>query len=224
MGGCEKCGRLDSTLRASSFTYVISLILMTSRRGAGGVYCSSCRKKEGLKYTLVSAIFGWWGFPWGPIYTLQSIGRNSSGGYQDPELNAQLLQAVAAELIGQGDTSGAITALEESLRLNDDGDARQALWALKGEVASGVMPSHGGDSAPPIPSAAPSPSAFSPGALVRSRHSGTTLHAQPAESSELVGVLNSETAVVTRAQDGWLELRVPGASSGWVIESAIESA
>lgn len=65
MGGCERCGRLDSSLRATSFIYTISVILMTFRRGAGGVYCGRCRKTEGFKWTLVSALFGWWGFPWG---------------------------------------------------------------------------------------------------------------------------------------------------------------
>jgi hypothetical protein len=137
MTGCERCGRLDSSLRASGFIYTISLLLVTFKRGAGGVYCGSCRKKAGFKYTFISAIFGWWGIPWGPVYTLQAIGRNSAGGYQDRDLNAELLQGVAAELIERGDKSGAVAALEESLRLREDGSVRQALWSLAGEGAGG---------------------------------------------------------------------------------------
>lgn len=30
--------------------------------------------------SVVSLIFGWWGFPWGPIYTFQVLGKNADGG------------------------------------------------------------------------------------------------------------------------------------------------
>ena len=223
MIGCERCGRLDSTLRSTTFVYTISLLLMTMRRGSGGVYCNSCRRKEGLKYTLVSALMGWWGFPWGPIYTLQSIGRNSSGGLQDPTLNAQLLQAVAGALDERGDRTGAIAALEESLRLNDDGDARRALWALQGQVAPAAVPP---SLAAPVQSEKSElrVNSFAPGALVRSCDGKTRLHPQAVDSNEPVGMLSSETAVVLRADAGWVELQIPGGVSGWASQAAVESA
>jgi hypothetical protein len=31
-------------------------------------------------YSLASLLFGWWGVPWGPIYTIQSLSTNLSGG------------------------------------------------------------------------------------------------------------------------------------------------
>lgn len=31
-------------------------------------------------YTLASVLIGWWGIPWGPIYTIQAIEKNISGG------------------------------------------------------------------------------------------------------------------------------------------------
>jgi len=31
-------------------------------------------------YSLASLLFGWWGVPWGPIYTIQSLTKNLSGG------------------------------------------------------------------------------------------------------------------------------------------------
>ena len=34
----------------------------------------------GFLYSLVAFLFGWWGIPWGPIYTLKSIGSNIAGG------------------------------------------------------------------------------------------------------------------------------------------------
>jgi hypothetical protein len=222
MIGCERCGRLDSTLRGSSFLYTISVIFMTFRRGAGGVYCSSCRKKEGFKWTLVSAIFGWWGIPWGPIYTLQAIGRNSAGGYQDNSLNANLMKAVAGELMDRGEQRGAIDALETSLRLEDDPDARQALWSLQGEL-------EGGHAEPGAPATAATleavaPATFAPGVLVRSANGDAPMHAGPSGSFEQVGTLGSDTAIVTRAEAGWVELHVPGGKAGWIPASAIESA
>jgi hypothetical protein len=33
-----------------------------------------------LIYTVVSLVLGWWGIPWGPIYTIQVIYNNMSGG------------------------------------------------------------------------------------------------------------------------------------------------
>ena len=217
MISCEKCGRLDSTLRGSSFIYTISVIFMTYRRGAGGVYCSRCRKKEGFKWTLVSALFGWWGFPWGPIYTLQAIGRNSAGGYQDASLNAGLLKAVAAELMERGDQPGAIDALETSLRLEDGPDARQALWSLQGELVSNTTQPA---SVPAAATFGPAPT-FTPGAVVRSANGDAPLHAAPGGSAEQVGSLGSDTAIVTRAEADWVELHVPGGKAGWVPTSAI---
>jgi hypothetical protein len=33
-----------------------------------------------IAYTLCTLILGWWGLPWGPIYTLQAVFRNIFGG------------------------------------------------------------------------------------------------------------------------------------------------
>jgi len=33
--------------------------------------------------TTLSLLFGWWGIPWGPIYTVQAIGSNFRGGLRE---------------------------------------------------------------------------------------------------------------------------------------------
>lgn len=219
MVGCERCGRVDETLRATSFIYTISVLLMTFRRGAGGVYCGSCRKKAGLKYSVISAIFGWWGIPWGPIYTVQALGRNSAGGYQDDELNAELLQAVASTLIDEGNKTGAIRALEESVRLHDDGTVRQVLWSLQGEAAAtAAVPSGSPASAGLV---ARSERTFLPGQLVRTADGTAALYAGAEEIGEPVGHLGTELAVVLRAQHDWVELQVPGGRTGWAKAGAL---
>lgn len=35
---------------------------------------------RGGLYSLISLVFGWWGIPWGPIYTVKALMRNASGG------------------------------------------------------------------------------------------------------------------------------------------------
>jgi hypothetical protein len=49
---------------------------------------------KGLPFTLLSLVAGWWGIPWGPIYTIQSVYNNSRGG---KDVTESVLNAVRAE-------------------------------------------------------------------------------------------------------------------------------
>jgi hypothetical protein len=73
---------VDRGARFVIYQYCISIVFMSFKRpseiyfvrageGAGG---------KGLKFTLLSCLGGWWGIPWGPIWTIQSIWLNSRGG------------------------------------------------------------------------------------------------------------------------------------------------
>jgi hypothetical protein len=96
---CGKCGKTDSTLRVSAFMYALSAFVITlRRRGSSGIFCQSCRRKEAIKWSLLTGVLGWWGIPWGPIFSVQSIVRNLRGGAQDAELNAELLRRLARHL------------------------------------------------------------------------------------------------------------------------------
>ena len=64
------------------YEYCISLVFITLRRpsrlirlpvGSRGVW-------QGLPYTLVTFFLGWWGLPWGVIYTPLVLWTNLSGG------------------------------------------------------------------------------------------------------------------------------------------------
>jgi hypothetical protein len=50
-------------------------------------------------FTLVTFIFGWWGFPWGFIFTPQAIYRNLRGGYR--QTIAELFPKIDDELSGR---------------------------------------------------------------------------------------------------------------------------
>jgi len=130
---CRKCRKVDSTLRASAFTYVLSAVFLTLRRPASsGIFCRSCRRKEGAKWSLLTGVLGWWGFPWGPILSVQSIVRNLRGGAQDGGLNAELLKAAGQTLADRGESPEAIRAFEASSKLRDDPAVTQLLSQLRG--------------------------------------------------------------------------------------------
>lgn len=64
------------------FTYTISILVMTFKRPTSVHFVrpEDSAFVKGLPFTLISLFLGWWGFPWGLIYTPMSIIENLSGG------------------------------------------------------------------------------------------------------------------------------------------------
>ena len=64
------------------FNYCISIIVLTFRRSSSIYFIKPGENAivKGLPFTLLSLVAGWWGIPWGPIYTIQSIYKNCQGG------------------------------------------------------------------------------------------------------------------------------------------------
>lgn len=75
------------------FQYTISVIFITFRRSSNIIFVKSDEKQavKGLPYTLLSLFLGWWGFPWGPIYTIQTLVKNMRGG---KDLTSEVLVAM----------------------------------------------------------------------------------------------------------------------------------
>jgi hypothetical protein len=64
------------------FQYCVSLFFaVTLRRFSPAILIkeNSLFNKYKRKYNIISYIFGWWGIPWGPIYTIKSININNNG-------------------------------------------------------------------------------------------------------------------------------------------------
>ncbi|MDU1892082.1 MAG: hypothetical protein E6767_15465 [Dysgonomonas sp.] len=57
------------------YTYVISLIVVSFKRSSDIYFIKSDQFpiRNGWPFLLISLIMGWWGIPWGPIYTLQAF-------------------------------------------------------------------------------------------------------------------------------------------------------
>ncbi len=79
-----------------SFPYCVSIVVMTFRRSSGIYFIRSGEStiKCSILFTLISFFLGWWGFPWGPIYTVGSLFTNLSGG---KDITEDVLQAIKVE-------------------------------------------------------------------------------------------------------------------------------
>jgi hypothetical protein len=100
--GIEKltAAELEAALAAGGrfvlFEYCISLVLMTLRRSSGVYFMRPCESGllRGVPYTVLSLLLGWWGVPWGLVYTPLVVLMNLSGGRDvTAEVRAQLLRA-----------------------------------------------------------------------------------------------------------------------------------
>jgi hypothetical protein len=64
------------------FQYCISVLILTFRRPSD-IYLIRAEESavvKGLPFTLLTLLLGWWGIPWGPNYSVQSLITNFGGG------------------------------------------------------------------------------------------------------------------------------------------------
>ncbi|SKC78616.1 hypothetical protein SAMN05660236_3781 [Ohtaekwangia koreensis] len=64
------------------FQFTISVLVMTFRRSSDIYFIRSGESRliKGLPFTLMTFLLGWWGIPWGPIYSIGSLVHNLNGG------------------------------------------------------------------------------------------------------------------------------------------------
>lgn len=86
-------GEVQDELRKGArfviYTYCISLLIVTFKRGTNVHFIRAGHSAlgPGMPYTILSFFLGWWGFPFGLIYTPMCIIQNLSGG---KDVTAQL--------------------------------------------------------------------------------------------------------------------------------------
>jgi hypothetical protein len=79
------------------FELCISLLIVTWR-WASDIYLLHPRERglaRGLPYTLLTLFLGWWGLPWGLVYTPRALFANLTGGHDVTEEARTLLQLSA---------------------------------------------------------------------------------------------------------------------------------
>jgi len=64
------------------FQYTISIVVMTFRESSNIYFIKPGESagKYSWGYTLLTTFMGWWGIPWGPIYTIGTLATNLGGG------------------------------------------------------------------------------------------------------------------------------------------------
>lgn len=93
------------------FTWTLSFVVMTVRRPTAVYFVNPGESAalKGMPFTLVSFFFGWWGIPWGFIYTPMSIFENLGGG---KDVTNEAMQALgggswqAAQMAAPGSDPG----------------------------------------------------------------------------------------------------------------------
>jgi hypothetical protein len=94
---------LDAELAAGGrlvyYEYCISLLVVTLRQPTE-IYLRRSHELgvwRGMRFTLISLLLGWWGIPWGVIYTPLTILTNLAGGCDVTGDVRPLLQSRAGE-------------------------------------------------------------------------------------------------------------------------------
>ncbi|WP_116788060.1 hypothetical protein [Flavobacterium psychrotrophum] len=64
------------------FPYTVSIVVMTFKRSSSIYFIPPGENtiKHSYKHVLTNGVLGWWGIPWGPIYTIGSMYHHLSGG------------------------------------------------------------------------------------------------------------------------------------------------
>ena len=87
------------------FYYCISILVMSFRRSSDVYFlrAEENRVAKGLPWTVLTLLLGWWGIPWGPIFSIQSLVVNFKGGkYVTAELLATRVQPQAKAASNSG--------------------------------------------------------------------------------------------------------------------------
>lgn len=96
-------GQLQEELRRGGrfvvFEYCVSILVMTFKRSSDVYFIRAGEGTAGksIGYTLLSLFLGWWGIPWGFIYTPMVLFTNLGGGKDVTEAVVSSLLATAPQ-------------------------------------------------------------------------------------------------------------------------------
>jgi hypothetical protein len=64
------------------FQYAVSVVVASFRRPSNVYFIRSGESStsKSIGFTLLTCLAGWWGIPWGPIYSMQALSTNLRGG------------------------------------------------------------------------------------------------------------------------------------------------
>jgi hypothetical protein len=82
LDGGRLAAELECGARFVSYSYCVSLLLVTFRRSSGVIYLppETISQWVGSRYLVVTLLLGWWALPWGPVYALGCLWQALKGG------------------------------------------------------------------------------------------------------------------------------------------------
>ena len=106
---------INSGGRFIQFEFTISILIMSFSRPTDIFFIKSGESvfAKGFPYTLISILFGWWGIPWGPLYTIKAIINNSSAKHD-------LTQQILAKMTPQEESRPIISITSNCPKCNED--------------------------------------------------------------------------------------------------------
>lgn len=104
-GNCPKC-RGNGPIDIHTSHWIWSALVLTSWNSKPELCCRKCGIKSKLSGLVASGLLGWWGVPWGVIFTPIQVVRNIVGIFSgpsptvaSPELENMVRMELAARLV-----------------------------------------------------------------------------------------------------------------------------
>ncbi len=84
----------------TQFQACISLLLFSTRLPSGFYIKGQDNSlAAGLVFTIISLMLGWWGIPWGPVFTIHTLIKNLMGGHK--QTIGELVKTIESEAPSQ---------------------------------------------------------------------------------------------------------------------------
>ena len=120
------------------FQYCVSILIMTFKRSSSIYFIrpGESAAARGLPFALISLIAGWWGIPWGPIWTLTTIATNLSGG---KDVTREILAATGLAMpVPVASFSSSLSPVEIAAREEKKNFIMKLAWAAVALLLLGV--------------------------------------------------------------------------------------
>ncbi|MES2038319.1 MAG: hypothetical protein V4495_10795 [Pseudomonadota bacterium] len=111
-GACPVCNSMATPVEVRYSYIATSIIFMSNQETKTRLCCVPCGRKENRGGLLVSFFIGWWGIPWGPIFTIAALFGNLKAMFEmtsDEEPSDELMKLTKNQL--------AVSALEKSAQI-----------------------------------------------------------------------------------------------------------
>ncbi|GGK31214.1 hypothetical protein GCM10008955_26330 [Deinococcus malanensis] len=117
---CERCQEASPYLRVVGIRWVWSVLLVTRHGLTPRVLCPRCANRHLCAAGIKTALFGWWGFPFGLIQTPRALYSNVTGGNDLSAVTVNLLVHQAAAFYQRGENSKARLARQQAYLVADN--------------------------------------------------------------------------------------------------------